>query len=162
MRTALVPVSNYGSQLGTYMIFGGMLLAEGRAVRVVWEGRALPLPAQGAIVIGPADYTGRDDLIANAAVRGSFRFAELPPAARFAPTLALPRPVQFANGTSVLGFRPVAGAPPDERSWLLDLIWRVDAAPDTPAPHSPCSAPAAGASPHHQPCKLPPTGCCAA
>ena len=52
------------------------LLAEGRAVRVVWDGRALPLPAHGAIGIGPADYTGRDDLIANAVVRGSFRFAE--------------------------------------------------------------------------------------
>lgn len=127
-RAVLATVPFSATDLESYRRWA--LLAEGRAVRVVWDGRALPLPAQGAIVIGPADYTGRDGLIANAEVRGSFRFAELPPAAQFAPTLALPRPVQFANGTSVLGFRPVAGAPPDERSWLLDLIWRVDVAPD--------------------------------
>ncbi|MDA0699353.1 MAG: hypothetical protein O3B16_05875, partial [Chloroflexi bacterium] len=127
-RAVLATVPFSATDLESYRRWA--LLAEGRAVRVVWDGRALPLPAQGAIVIGPADYTGRDGLIVNAEVRGSFRFAELPPAAAFTPTVALPRPVQFANGTSVLGFRPVAGAPPDERSWLLDLIWRVDAAPD--------------------------------
>ena len=127
-REVLATVPFSATDLESYRRWA--LLAEGRAVRVVWDGRALPLPAQGAIVIGPADYTGRDDLIANAEVRGRFRFAELPPAAGFAPSLALPRPVQFANGSSVLGFRPVAGVPPDARSWLLDLIWRVDAAPD--------------------------------
>jgi Zn-dependent membrane protease YugP len=45
MRTAYVPVSNYGSQLGTYMIIGGMLLAgfgsESLGLPVAWLGLAV-------------------------------------------------------------------------------------------------------------------------
>lgn len=45
LRTALVPVSNYGSQIGTYMIFGGMLLASfggsSLGLPVAWLGLAL-------------------------------------------------------------------------------------------------------------------------
>ena len=45
MRTAYVPVSNYGSQLGTYMLIGGMLLAgfgsESLGLPVAWLGLAV-------------------------------------------------------------------------------------------------------------------------
>ena len=49
----------YGAQ-AQYDYFPWEVLNEGRAnSRVIWHGRALPLPANGAVLVGPADYNGR-------------------------------------------------------------------------------------------------------
>lgn len=105
------------------------LLNEGLGARVVWHGRALPLPVNGAAMIGFADYAARDFVFSGGEAVGKyFRLVDLPPADRFAPDLRPVQPVRLSNGATLLGFlRPSPHSLPaaDER-WTIFLIWRVD------------------------------------
>ncbi len=104
-------------------------LREGRDARVVRPDRALPLPAEGAVLLGAEDYTGRPTVFSGGEiVRRGFRLIDLPPAGHFKPDLIPLEPARFSNGATVLGFlrenpgsRPRAGQP-----WTVFMIWRVD------------------------------------
>lgn len=104
-------------------------LNEPYGFRVIWGGRGLPLPNEGAILLGPADYAERPLLFSGGRiVHNAFRIAELPPAARFSPDLLPMRPVRFSNGATVLGFLrekpgslPMAGQP-----WTIHMLWRIE------------------------------------
>jgi hypothetical protein len=104
-------------------------LREGRDARVVRPDRALPLPAEGAVLLGWEDYTGRPTVFSGGEiVQQGFRLSELPAAQHFKPNLIPLEPVRFTCGATVLGFLredsdswPLAGQP-----WTVFMIWRVD------------------------------------
>ncbi len=106
------------------------VLNEGRDARVVWHGRALPLPLSGAVMVGFADYAARPFVFSGGDIVGEyFRIVDLPPADHFNPDLAPLQPIRLANGSTLFGFLretpdsvPVASQP-----WTIFLIWRVDA-----------------------------------
>ena len=104
-------------------------LREGRDARVVRSDRALPLPTDGALMLGAEDYAGRPTVFSDGEiVQRGFRMIELPESAYFRPDLISLEPVRFSNGVTVLGFLredslslPWAGQP-----WTVFMIWRVD------------------------------------
>lgn len=96
----------------------------GRDARVVAGSRSLPLPADGATLLGSADFGMRPLFAAGTVVNQGFRIAPLAQAAQFAPNVALRAPQHFDGGQTVLGFyapQPLAGG-----AATLYLIWRVD------------------------------------
>ncbi len=110
------------------------IISQGQDSRTVWSGRGMPLPENGAILLGPADYLERPFVFSGGEViERSFRMVELPPADHFDPDLRSLDPIRFSNGTQVLGFLrealdslPLAGQP-----WTVLMIWQVDALPVT-------------------------------
>ena len=96
----------------------------GRDARVVAGSRSLPLPADGATLLGSADFGMRPLFAAGTVVNQNFRIAPLAQAAQFSPNIPLRAPQHFDGGQTVLGFyapQPAAGG-----AATLYLIWRVD------------------------------------
>lgn len=105
-------------------------LREGRKARVIWHDRAMPLPQGGAVLLGSSEYDGRPFVFSGGnIVDGGFRITELPPAAQFKPDLIPIAPINFSNGTTVLGFlREIPDSLPQAgQRWTVFMIWRVDA-----------------------------------
>ncbi len=104
-------------------------LREGHDARVVRSDRALPLPSDGAIMLGAEDFSGRPTVFSGGEiVQRGFRLTELPASEYFTPDLIPLEPLRFSNGATVLGFLreyprswPRAGHP-----WTVFMIWRVD------------------------------------
>ena len=117
----------YGAQ-AQYDYFPWEVLNEGRAnSRVIWHGRALPLPANGAVLVGPADYNGRPSIFSNGSIINSkFRLTDLPPADQFKPDRPLPAPVMFNNGVTVVGFLQPSTQPEAGQTWTVFMLWRQD------------------------------------
>ena len=104
-------------------------LREGRDARVVRPDRALPLPADGAILLGRHDYYGRPNVFSGGEVlQSGFRLAELHEAAYFQPDVFPLDPVRFSNGATILGFLrdDSSSFPMPGQSWTVFMIWRVD------------------------------------
>jgi hypothetical protein len=105
------------------------LLNYGQSSRVIWQGQSLPVPQNGALMVGfaaddswPAVFAGGqrfDDY---------FRIVEVPPAASFVPDLSPPEPIRLANGIRLLGVltAPAAAMPRAGQPWTAYLLWRVD------------------------------------
>lgn len=105
------------------------LLNEGRHGRVIWHGRPLPLPANGAVMVGFASYDSRAFVFAGGQVYGEyFRIAKLPPAGQFKPNLPLLRPIRLSSGFTLLGLltQPPDNLPVAGQTWTVYLISRVD------------------------------------
>lgn len=117
----------YGAE-AQYDYFPWEVLNEGRAnSRVIWHGRGLPLPANGAVLIGPANYNGRPDIFSYGSIINSkFRLTDLPPADQFKPDLPLPNPVAFNNGVTVVGFLQPSAQPQAGQTWTVFMLWRQD------------------------------------
>ena len=99
-------------------------------LRVIWDGYGLPLPSKGAILMGMMNYTGRPYVFSGGEIiHRWFRVVDLDPPDHFQPDLVGLEPVQFSNGTTVLGFlREIPGSLPIAgQSWTVFMIWRVDA-----------------------------------
>jgi len=117
----------YGAQ-AQYDYFPWEVLNEGRAnSRVIWHGRALPLPANGAVLIGPADYNGRPFIFSDGQIiNQKFRLSNLPPADQFKPDRPLPTPISFNNGVTVVGFLQPSTKPEAGQTWTVFMLWRQD------------------------------------
>ncbi len=105
------------------------VLNEGRDARVVRADRALPLPTDGALMLGAEDYSDRPSVFyGGEIVQRGFRLAALPEALNFTPDLIPPEPLRFSNGATVLGFfREDSGSwPRPGHPWTVFMIWRVD------------------------------------
>ncbi|MEK7277364.1 MAG: glycosyltransferase family 39 protein, partial [Chloroflexota bacterium] len=105
------------------------LLNEGRDARVVWHGRGLPLPLNGAVMVGFADYAARPFVFSGGDIVGEyFRIVDLPPADHFNPDLAPLQPIRLANGSTLFGFLRETrdSLPSANQQWTIFLIWRVD------------------------------------
>ena len=99
-------------------------------LRVIWDGYGLPLPSNGAILMGMMNYNGRPSVFAGGEIiHRWFRVVDLAPQDHFHPDLVGLDPVRFSNGTTVLGFlREIPGSLPTAgQSWTVFMIWRVDA-----------------------------------
>ena len=104
-------------------------LREGRDARVVRPDRAMPLPADGAVLLGAADYAGRPTVFSGGEiVQRGYRLTDLPPAGHFKLDLIPLEPARFSNGASVLGFlREIPGSEPRPgQPWTVFMLWRVD------------------------------------
>ncbi|MEK9163865.1 MAG: glycosyltransferase family 39 protein, partial [Chloroflexota bacterium] len=101
----------------------------GRDARVILPGRGMPLPQNGSVLLGPADYADRPDIFSGGGiVFQHFRIVELPPADHFAPDLVSPKPFRLSNGATIFGFLRAAPAslPTAGQRWRVFMIWRVD------------------------------------
>ncbi|MFQ5410211.1 MAG: glycosyltransferase family 39 protein, partial [Anaerolineales bacterium] len=130
-RDLLLIIPHAGADEYTYLQWE--LLSQQTPARVVWDGRALPLPVEGALLLGPTDYTGRARLSAdNEELTGGFKLATLPPAAFFEPDLRPPAEIRLSNGATIVGFRSAEpGVLPQAGSlWSADMLWRYETQPD--------------------------------
>jgi len=104
-------------------------LLEGRDARVVRSDRALPLSAEGAVLLSTEDFSGRPTVFSGGQIiQRGFRMTELPQAGYFEPDLIPLEPVRFSNGATVLGFlrEDPSGLPLAGHTWTAFMIWRVD------------------------------------
>ena len=91
------------------------------------------MPEDGALLLGPTDYTGRAQLSANSEeLTGGFKLATLSPAAFFEPDLRPPAEIRLSNGATIVGFRSAEpGVLPQAGSlWSADMVWRYETQPD--------------------------------
>ena len=103
-RELLLLIPGIGSD--EYAFLRWELLNADVGADIIRDGRALPLPADGAILLGPATYSGRAELFAKGELLFDFfRIAELPPADSFQPDIRMREEVHLANGATVIGFR---------------------------------------------------------
>jgi hypothetical protein len=104
-------------------------VTEGKQILVISDGRAMPLPDAGAVLVGPADYDGRP-FFSGGAVSDGFRIVDLPPADQFKPDLLPPAPLHLSNRATAFGFlRQIADSMPTAgQMWIVYLIWRIDQA----------------------------------
>lgn len=105
------------------------ILKTGLDARVVLPWRGMPLPDAGAVLLGPAAYTGRPSIFSDGdIIFNSSRVGELPPARDFNPDLVQLTPIRLSNGASILGFlaEPRGSLPAPGQPWTVFLIWRVD------------------------------------
>ena len=106
------------------------LLNAGRPSRVIWSGRPLPVAAKGAVLVGFAADASRPDFFSGGQLFGKyFRIVELPIIDPRSINWPAPQPVQFTNGTQVLGFftQPANTAPAANQPWTVYLLARVTA-----------------------------------
>lgn len=105
------------------------LLNEGHSSRVIWHGRPLPLPPNGAVMMGFADDDSWPSIFTGGQMFGSyFRIVDVPPASHFQPDLVPPKPIRLANGTTLIGFlsQSPGDLPRPNQLWTVYLLWRVD------------------------------------
>ena len=123
----LIMLVPYGAE-AQYDYFPWEVLNEGRAnSRVIWHERGLPLPANGAVLIGPANYDGRPFIFSSGTIINlKFRLMDLPPADQFKPDLPLPNPITFNNGVTVVGFLQPSTKPKAGQTWTVFMLWRQD------------------------------------
>lgn len=104
-------------------------LSEGREARVVWHDRAMPLPEDGAIMLGEINYEGHPLLFSGGKIlEGDFRLTELSPTKNFKPDLVPLEPISFSNSTTVFGFlRAIPESLPKAgEKWTVFMIWHLD------------------------------------
>ncbi len=110
-------------------------LKYGLAAVLVQPDRALPLPDEGAVLVGDARNENRDFWFAGGeSMPGMARMAQLSPAKYFSADVRALHPFRFSNGVVVHGFfRPAADSLPraGER-WSIIMIWQAagEAPPD--------------------------------
>ena len=105
------------------------LFEHGLKSTLVLPERALPLPDDGAVLVGDESNQIRAFLFSNEdTLVGNARLALLPPADYFIPDLRPLRPLQFSNGTEVHGFfRQVPGSLPTAgERWTVFMIWKAN------------------------------------
>lgn len=110
-------------------------LKHGLYAALVQPDRALPLPDEGAVLVGDARNEDRDFWFAGGeSMPGMARMAQLSPAKHFSADMRALHPFRFSNGVVVHGFfRSAADSLPraGER-WSIIMIWQAvgEAPPD--------------------------------
>ena len=105
------------------------MLTKSNNIRVIWDGYGVPLPANGATLLAPFNYSSRPILFSdNETIFTWFAIANLPSSDQFRPDLPLAQPVHFSNGATILGFlREVPNSMPSSgKPWTIHMLWRTD------------------------------------
>jgi 4-amino-4-deoxy-L-arabinose transferase-like glycosyltransferase len=106
-----------------------LMLTKSNSTRVIWDGDGVPLPANGALLLAPFNYSTRPLLFSdNDTIFTWFAIANLPSSDQFRPDLPLAQPAHFSNGVTVLGFlREVPNSmPSSEKPWTIHMLWWTD------------------------------------
>jgi hypothetical protein len=106
-----------------------LMLTKSNNTRVIWDGYGVPLPANGATLLAPFNYSARPLLFSeNETIFTWFAIANLPSSDQFRPDLPLAQPVHFSNGATILGFlREVPNSMPSSgKPWTIHMLWRTD------------------------------------
>ena len=106
-----------------------LMLTKSNNTQVIWDGYGVPLPANGATLLAPFNYSARPLLFSeNETIFTWFAIANLPSSDQFRPDLPLAQPVHFSNGATILGFlREVPNSMPSSgKPWTIHMLWRTD------------------------------------
>ena len=106
-----------------------LMLTKSNNIRVIWDEYGVPLPANGAILLAPFNYTARPLLFSDTeTIFTWFAIANLPSSGQFRPDLPLAQPAHFSNGVTVLGFlRETPNSMPSSgKPWAIHMLWRTD------------------------------------
>jgi len=106
-----------------------LMLTKSNNTRVISDGYGVPLPANGATLLAPFNYSARPLLFSeNETIFTWFAIANLPSSDQFSPDLPLAQPVHFSNGATILGFlREVPNSMPSSgKPWTIHMLWRTD------------------------------------
>ncbi|MDP6792983.1 MAG: glycosyltransferase family 39 protein [Anaerolineales bacterium] len=104
-------------------------LKHGLDAALVQPDRAIPLPYEGAVLVGEADNKNRDSWFADGErMPGRARLAKLPPAEHFIPDMLALHPFRFSNGVIVHGFYSPDAAmlPRAGEHWTTIMIWQAE------------------------------------
>ncbi len=110
-------------------------LKHGLDAALVQPDRALPLPDEGAVLVGDARNENRDFwFVGSESMPGRARMAQLSPAKHFSADVRALHPFRFSNGVVVHGFFRSAAAslPSAGELWSIIMIWQAvgEALPD--------------------------------
>tara|TARA_B100001964_G_scaffold216812_1_gene256408 strand:+ start:837 stop:3638 length:2802 start_codon:yes stop_codon:yes gene_type:complete len=106
-----------------------LMLTKSNNTRVIWDRYGVPLPANGATLLAPFNYSARPLLFSdNQTIFTWFAIANLPSSDQFRPDLPLAQPAHFSNGATVLGFlREVPNSMPSSgKPWTIHMLWWTD------------------------------------